>query len=539
VTQDTSAFFTLDRGTVSTAAALIAPVDGRYRMLASAAAPAAIEPESILEDLAWRVALTDASIAGSLEGWRDWSRLEVATIRPPRAVLVAASIPSGEFLQRAVVGAGWAVRDTFYGPEPDLVRLGEACLDPQVDAVIVGGREGVDADEQDAGRMLWSRAAALARFRDDLAVIACGPFVDRPEGIPETRLFSLPAPDPVPMTSESRLREAARQVGAHLVNAGRPVPADARTTLRASIASLAVLLDHRVEGIEVGAAAASRTLAHADGELRHGVVAEAGLLPRAVLDDDELAESILGWSTLGGDPAARLDALRELGLRPWTGVDADGMHLRLAVLRAALARLAGAWDAPSNGARPDDPGGDVLVLSGGVFSAIPPAAAALAVVDGIRRPGAVAMLHDHARVLAPLGALPVEADRERLLADLMDDCLLPLGSALLTGSLGDKGKGGGAIGISTSLGEDQLTLEPDTLRLVDLPPGIVARLEIDPVDGPILGVQGQRLRLEVSGGLGGLLVDTREIPLALPASGESRRSQLEAWEAPAWAGSER
>ena len=51
MTQDTPAFFTLDRGTASTAAALIAPVAGRYRMLAAAAAPAAIDPESILEDL--------------------------------------------------------------------------------------------------------------------------------------------------------------------------------------------------------------------------------------------------------------------------------------------------------------------------------------------------------------------------------------------------------------------------------------------------------------------------------------------------------
>jgi len=67
VTQDTPAFFTLDRGTVSTTAALIAPVDGRYRMVASAGAPVDIEPDSVLEDLAWRVARTDASQAGSME----------------------------------------------------------------------------------------------------------------------------------------------------------------------------------------------------------------------------------------------------------------------------------------------------------------------------------------------------------------------------------------------------------------------------------------------------------------------------------------
>jgi hypothetical protein len=164
---------------------------------------------------------------------------------------------------------------------------------------------------------------------------------------------------------------------------------------------------------------------------------------------------------------------------------------------------------------------------------------ALAIVDGIRRPGAFTILHDHARVLAPLGALPIEGDRRRMLADLMDDCLLPVGSALLTGSIGGTGRDGGRLAISTALGDDEMALEPERLRLVDLPPGIVARLEVDPGSGTILGVAGRRLRLEVSGGLGGLLVDTRPIPLELPTNAEQRRATLQAWEAPAWMGSDR
>ena len=45
--------------------------------------------------------------------------------------------------------------------------------------------------------------------------------------------------------------------------------------------------------------------------------------------------------------------------------------------------------------------------------------------------------------------------------------------------------------------------------------------------------------MEVSGGLGGLIVDTRPIPLELPDGGEARRSAIEAWEAPVWAASDR
>jgi hypothetical protein len=539
VTQDTAAFFTLDRGTVSTAAALIAPVDGRYRMLASAAAPSAIEPESVLEDLAWRVARSDASVAGSMEAWRDWSRLEVQTGRAPRAVLVAASAATGDLLERAFAGAGWAIAARFFEPDPDLIAFGEACLDSGVDAVIMGGREDVEDEERERAGMLWPRTGALARLRDDLAVIACGPFTERPEGIPEARLYSLPAPDRVLMTTETPLRQAAQQVGSHLVNAGEAVAADGRAALRASTASLAALLDSRVEGIEVGAGASSRTLAHADGELRHASIAAAGLLPHAALEDDEAAEAIMRSSALGGDPATRLDGLRDLLLHPWSEVDRDGVHLRLATLRSALDRLQAAWSAAHSAAGHDDETVDVVVLSGGVFAAVPPATAALALVDAIRRPGAATILHDHARVLAPLGALPVEGDRRRLLADLMDDCLLPVGSALLTDEPGSRGNGRGRLGISSSLGEDELDLEPGQLRLVDLPPGIVARLDIDPADGPILGVEGQRLTLEVSGGLAGLLVDTRPIPLQLPDGSEQRRAQLEAWEAPAWVGTDR
>jgi hypothetical protein len=154
-------------------------------------------------------------------------------------------------------------------------------------------------------------------MRDDLAVIACGPFIERPEGIADDRLFALPAPDPVPMTAASLLRQAAAQVGAHLVS-GRDVTAmDGRSSLRTSISSLAVLLGSRVDGIEIGAAAGSRTLATADGETRHAVIATAGLLPHSILDDEEAADAVLSWSTSAADPALRLDRLRELALHPW------------------------------------------------------------------------------------------------------------------------------------------------------------------------------------------------------------------------------
>ncbi len=358
-----------------------------------------------------------------------------------------------------LVGASAA---RFFGPLVDTLALGQACLDSRVDAVIMGGRDGVEELELEAAHRLWSRTASLALFRDDLALIACGPFAERPGGIPDTRLFSLPSPESVPLTAESLLRTAAQQVGVHLVNRSEPAAIDGRSALRASISSLAAMLGNRVDGIEIGIAAGSRTLAGADGQSRHAVIAAAGLLPPELLEDEALGDSILRWSTLPGDPAARLDVLRELALYPWARVDDEGTHLRLAALRAALERLEAAWSAASDGR---SNAAEVTVLSGGAFAAVPPAASALAAIDSIRRPGAMTILHDHAGILAPLGALPVESDRRRLLADLMDDCLLPLGSALLTGSLGKddkKGTGRGSLHISSTLGEEYLRLEPGT-----------------------------------------------------------------------------
>ena len=533
MTQDTPSFFTLDHGTVSTSAALIAPVDGRYRLLASATAPRGIEADTLLEDLAWRVARTDASLAGPMDDWPSWSRLEVRTWRAPRACLVAGSAQTGQWLERAFTAAGWHIDARFYEPRPDVVALGEAGLGLDVDAIIMGGREDTDEVEREAMRLLWPLAGSIARMRDDLAVIACGPFVERPEGISDDRLFSLPAPEQAVAMSASTLGDAALQVGAHLVGADA-ASGDARAGLRTSIGSLAALLGNRVEGIEIGAAAGSRSLASPDQGLRHAVLATGAYLPQSIVDDERAAEAILRWSTLKGDPLAQMDRLRELYLHPWSSLDQDGLRLRLAALHAALERMQSVWDEAHLGGRGDDDAPGVVVLSGGAFSAVPTAAIAVALVDSVRRPGAATILHDHARVLAPLGALPVEGDRRRLLADLMDDCLVPVGSALLTGTLGQHGKRTGTMAISTSLGSDELLLEPGLLRLVDLPPGIVARLEVDPQDGAILGVQGQRLTLEVSGGLGGLLVDTRDIPLQLPAGDEGRK-QLAAWQQPIWA----
>ena len=77
---------------------------------------------------------------------------------------------------------------------------------------------------------------------------------------------------------------------------------------------------------------------------------------------------------------------------------------------------------------------------------------------------------------------------------------------------------------------------PGGLELVDLPPGERAVVDLrfrDPVD---LGPRARHVAVEVAGGLGGLLVDLRDVPLRLPDRLERRRDLLAAWQAALWPG---
>ena len=307
---------------------------------------------------------------------------------------------------------------------------------------------------------------------------------------------------------------------------------DGRQTLREAVATLANLLDRNIEAVDIGHSGGVRTLAFPTGVVGHLVSADAALVPSAALEDRQQVEDIARWSAIRSDPFSLSDRLRNLRLSPWRDVAGDGARLRLAALRAALSRLDRQWRDPDP--RHAAPTADMLICAGGAFAAVPPPAAAMAVVDGMRRPGAVTLFHDHARLLGPIGSLPDAGDRRRLLVDLLDDALLPLGSAIVTGEVRGGTRVAATLRVTSHLQQHDLELAPNGLRLVDLPPGVPARVEVEMREGQVLGVRARRIALDVTGGLGGLLVDTREVPLRLPERAERRRALLEAWERPVW-----
>jgi hypothetical protein len=85
-------------------------------------------------------------------------------------------------------------------------------------------------------------------------------------------------------------------------------------------------------------------------------------------------------------------------------------------------------------------------------------------------------------------------------------------------------------------GTTELDLVPGGLELVDLPPGESAVADFRFRDTVVLGARGKRFALDVSGGLGGLLVDLRDVPLRLPDRAERRRELLDAWQRALWVG---
>ena len=96
----------------------------------------------------------------------------------------------------------------------------------------------------------------------------------------------------------------------------------------------------------------------------------------------------------------------------------------------------------------------------------------------------------------------------------------------------------GRLRLASPLRDSEIELVPGSVLLLDLPPGIPARIDLETRDGNLLGLHSRHVALELTGGLGGLLVDTREVQLRLPDRAERRRALIESWERPVWAAAE-
>jgi hypothetical protein len=538
VTTQPHAFLTIDHGSATVSVALIGRAGGAWRLIGSLAIPTGAELDPAVDLLVERTIGTDRAVAEGLGiiglPREDFPILEVRSRRPRLVAIIAGSERTLAGLMATAGRSGW--RTTGASVETtDPLAMTRMLLDVAVEAIVVGAGDPPRADERGAMREIATLAAAVAARRPDVPVVLSGSMSEALDvfGDVSARPGEVVLA-PIAQVAKAADPDAADPLGDLLLELALPID-DPRRALGTGTRTLAELLDRRVEAIMLGHDAAARAVAlpgqgGQPSTVRLAVVPSAAVAPDE--PDDAVVDGVMGWSTMPADRHRIRDRMRELRIAPWSDAAGDGAALRMAAARAALVRLAAATSGFDDGPVPD-----LVVAASGVWTSVPAPAVALAHIDVLRRPGASQYALDHARLLGPLGAIPDPGERRVLLMDLVDDLLAPLGSVVTPAGL-RAGRSIGSVTVHARDGINELELSPGGLELVDLPPGSTAVAEFKFRERVRLGGRGRHFAIDVAGGLGGLMVDLRDVPLKLPDRADRRRDLLAAWQSSLWAGSE-
>jgi hypothetical protein len=541
-----SAFLAVDRGSATCAAALVGRVGRRWRLLAAAAVPAGADAGVLGPVLVERVRAADpglidaiglggsapvgsaAAPAGAprLPGGSRQDRpgsalplVEATSAPPPLAVILATTEAARARLEGDAAAAGWRTAGAS-AERVDPLAATRLATRGDVATLVVGTGDPPTSDERDLVAELVALAAAVAERRPTIPVVLVGAVAAHGPAFPlETEIVAVPRPRGDAAT-DLRGILAARRAG----------PGDARQALVVAAATLAEVLDLRIELLEIGMGGGLRARATPGGRAGEpaGIAAaEAPVAALGLVDDDAALDRVEARATLGIDRARLRDRLAELRLAPWADLGGDGAILRAAALRAALERLVAATDGELGGPAPD-----LVVLAGGAWASITASAALLVAADALRRPGVVQIAADPARLLAPLGTIEDPAERARLVGDLLPDAAVPLGTLVI--GRGARGRPAGHLHLAGTGEPVDLDLAAGGLALVDLPPGQAGSADLTFRSAVDLGVRGRRFAVRATGGLAGLVVDLRDVPLRLPERAEERRHALARWERALW-----
>ena len=542
MTRAPSALVAVDAGAATTAVALLGRPGKRWRLVGSLAAPAGVDEAEILAVLAARVRAADPALAESIGLRPDdlgaLPRLASRSAAPRTLVAIGASRRSLAILEGIATRTAWRVEGASIETH-DPREMTELALRADVSAVLLSAGDPPGPDERAALDDLAALVAAAVRRRPELQVILGGPIRARRAWV--EGLGSDPPGDPARIVDAPAIGHR-RHADEHLrsVLEGLLVDSrDGRHALRASAASLADLLDRRIEILEIGHDGGARIVAApgaaGDDPTSSGVTTARGALVPPE-PDDALVDQVLAWTTGSLDRHRMGDRLRDLRAAPWSDATGDGARLRLAAARAALARLAAVT--PELGGLPAP---DLTIVAGGCFAVAPPAAVTLALADTIRRSGATQVATDPARLLGPIGTIEDPGERRALLSDVAGDLMVPLGSIVLAAGLAAR-HDAGSVGRLT-LAQDGSTIHRELsageLAFLDLAPGTAATATLDLRDAGRIGRRTRHVSVAVTGGIAGLLVDLRDVPLRLPDRRDRRRTALAGWSAQAWPADDR
>lgn len=535
------ALLAIDAGAATTSVALLGKPGHRWRLLGAISAPGGTSPDAIAEVLAERLVAADLGLADhvgvSPPAVADLPRLE-ARSEPPRTLAVlGASRRAVGLLEGVAARTPWRIRAA--SPEShDPREMTELALRPDVSAVLVGAGDPPGPDERGWLDDLAGLVGAVARRRPDLQVILAGPVAARPAWAEGFGASIDSAADRVHRAPALSLRSGPDEPLREILERLLPDSADTRHMAVRALLSLADTLDRRLELVDIGLDGGLRAMA-TPGVADQGPVAvavrtaQAALVPLEI--NDSAVDSVLAWTTGSLDRHRMGDRLLDLRIQPWADASGEGARLRLAAARAAMSRLV---------ARSVDIGAlatpDVTIIAGGAFAVAPPRAVALAVADTVRRPGATQLTVDHARLLGPIGTIDDPDERRDLIADLADDLLAPIGSLLVVASAPASRRSSSRAGRLTLDGDrhGRHELAGGEVAFIDLAPGDRALATLEFRDAVRVGHRARRVAVPVVGGVAGLAVDLRDVPLRLPERRDRRRAALAAWGELAWPGDE-
>lgn len=517
----------LDLGSAWTKASLVGRSRGRWRIVGHAAQPRAWPLGELIRTLAATVAPSaDRRVSDQLLHLiASAPRIECHTMRRPgRLALVAVSRElSAAAARRAAESAGWLVVETatIDDGRTTAERL-EALQSVDVDAwLLAGGFDDTPAElalevaalaaaarRAWGGPVIWAGSQRLgdevAGLFEEGAVTSVGnarPNHDREE------------PAPLRFHLEQLLRSTVEPESAiHL----------APISFRRAIGELSRASGLTIMGVDLGAQYATRVFA--DGTVESRVYAAGGLASPALTGAGGPAR-VARIMSQPIDELAVADALQNLRARPATLPHSeDELAVTQAAARHQLAALAG--DEAASG------GIDLLIGAGRVIAGAPqPSQAAQMLLDGVRPLGVTQLAIDVAGALGPLGALD-DDEIEEGVSSLRDDLIAPLGTAVVC-----RGSRPGGLAMRVSLHRvgwpaiGPIEVRTGQLHLLPLGRGQVAELDVALEDGATLGAarRGRRVRVEVSGGSVGVLLDARGVPIALPKRADDRRAVLAGW----------
>jgi hypothetical protein len=519
----------VDVGSAWTKATVVGRARGRWRIVAHAAQPTGWGESELRAALVARLAgAADRRVLDRLEQLlASAPRISCHTpVRAGRIGLAAVSAElSGAAARHAAESAGWLVVEeaTADDGRPLADRLG-ALQAAEVDAWLVAG--GFDAGRADqALEMAGLVAAARGRTRAPVVWAGSAHLADEVTALFEEGAVTQvtnPRPsatteDPLPLRHvlEELLQQIVEPAGVRQLS---PV------AFRRAVAELARSSLRRVVGVDLGARYLTWVTADETGAAESRVFAGGGLAAASLVapgTPSRLARLL----PLAIDELAVADAVGNLHARPGTLPQTDD---ELAIMHAGVRHLL-ARSTAGDGAVA---GVDLLIGAGRSIAAAPqPWQAALLLIDGIRPLGVTQLALDAAAVMAPLGALD-DAEISEGMGVLRDDSLVPLGAAVICRG-GRPGQAAMRVTMHRTGWQPvgPVELRTGQLQVLPLGRGQAAELEIELEPGVSLGAArtAHRAHVTVTGGVIGLILDARDVPLAMPRRTEDRRAVLASW----------